>query len=564
MNASSRPLCGLERIAVLLVVLAASCAVGCSCSQSLAIRAGAGHADFKGHIYPFLFGSPSDPNHAPSTWLRMPVHLEAGDTARYFVDAGLAGADTDADEGVDVPTVFFIASHGVPSEWAAWNSQVDLRKVALGNPNEGGRLSYFWQCICQTLAHGPREIESDLTLAYSWPEKFDGSKDSVVMANAFERWGGTHFGRRLRLACGSSTNAPCMNASVYGSIWNHYLSFGYDVADSFSEGLVAGGQHSETVPVCMAVGGDNWDDSPLFDQRFTAEENATTGSHYYLQFRKQIIKEKTAFGVAVMAQPQDSMPVFRALDLSSSGAGHRKTLEGVSALVGGVTARRTEEQSGAVYYDTGLRPMVGPVKPWGGATSAGSVAGAQSMIEALLGQRFALDVAVNEIMRVARAADGTPLITKPLNDHLRTKDVFLTFRRLIDVGSKCVGGPGAALAPSVGSGGVVKIQMGGDGRILRVAIVLREIEASGGPTACKTVTKESDAAALATEQLKEMVGTRVSQYHLDPELSRWGYKEEPGNVAQAELKIVWQFVFFPNDGVDPMTASPVLIEVPAQ
>ena len=103
------------------------------------------------------------------------------------------------------------AGHGHPEFWHTLGNDAVQGDMNLGD-GPSGLLRYFWQCSCETFAHGPQSCPSS-SFVYACPEDFDGSSDSASMRNVYERWGPV-LGDDLRLACGVSTDAWCHEYNV--------------------------------------------------------------------------------------------------------------------------------------------------------------------------------------------------------------------------------------------------------------------------------------------------------------------------------------------------------------
>lgn len=166
----------------------------------------------------FLFGtdmggSPTAANHAPNSWTKTHMHVGLTGTNHFYYDSDLAtpGDDADTTSGIDRNMLFFYTGHGWPPSWDTLGNSAVPENLNLGD-GPSGLLRYFWQCSCETFAHGPKNCASS-TLVYACPEDFDGSSDSDPMRNVYERWGPA-LGSDLRMACGVSTDAWCHESNV--------------------------------------------------------------------------------------------------------------------------------------------------------------------------------------------------------------------------------------------------------------------------------------------------------------------------------------------------------------
>ena len=224
-------------------------------------------------------GSATAANHCPSSWTTRHMHVGLTNTDHFYYDPDLSatGDDDDATNGIDKAMLFFYAGHGSPTSWSTLGNSATQDNVSLGDCPGTGYLRYYWQCSCQVFAHGPSSCTGS-THAYTCPGDFDGSADSWSMRNVYERWGPA-LTPDLRMAGGASSSAYC-HENQMNRIWNNYNNNGFDVADSFIDGLAV----SFVVPLCITLGGSDVTLTPLYDLTFTNQANTSGDSYYHIQY----------------------------------------------------------------------------------------------------------------------------------------------------------------------------------------------------------------------------------------------------------------------------------------
>lgn len=344
------------------------------------------------------------------------------------------------------------------------------------------------------------------TSGYDWwyqcPGGFDGSADSVNMRNVYERWSPV-LNSYLRMACGSSTCAYC-HESQMNRIWDNYNNKGYDVADSFIDGLRGS---SGVVPLCITMGGWHVNATPLCtDNVFTNQPNTSGTSHYHIQYLENF--KSTPIWPEVIELIPEWLPIFEIRPVPPE------------------------------YIRRELKPIVeGPIleeeeyikRAWGFIEE-----------QAWTEKNFAEPIGVR--FMIARASvEG-----KQEDLQQFQKNVIVTFKRQIDVDG--------TLVNVLGEGGVMKVQMNNDGSVLNASKVWREIV---GVKQLAPVKTYKEAYKEALEQIKD-----PQKYKLDR--WTWGYKEAAGNVEQTELRIVFRFWFVPADPETLMEYPPQMIEIPGQ
>lgn len=543
-----------------MAVLGASALVACHPLQTSALP---GPPEFTVRTAP---GAPGGPRETAAEFLagapfpakaKSPMHEGLCYAEPFFHDTAVdpAGRDTDRYNGVDTAHLFFSATCGTPDTWLAMPNgkdplkcpqsasethTVDPRKMLLGNgTGTGDGLRYFWQCASHVLAHGPRECPAPAP-AFGCPESFDGTQDTVLMRNAYERWG-TLLGPGLRMVCGFSTTAYCGPGDVR-RVWDLYnrAAGGYGVADAFIEGFRQG--REGTVPLCITRGGPDVERTALLDEAFVLSAGPHAASHYHAQYPVAFRTKRTAdspceAGIPQWApiytlRPMPIPPALRALSYEPrDGALYSRDLEGATGF-----AVRVHPGSGAVrmigrsQFDAGGRPLAEEeyleradrfLREMGLAETNAAPAGIRMVLESV--------PVVNRIYEVAR----------------RQKSVILQYRRRIDLDGHSI--------PVLGDGGQIRVVMNNDGSIARAAKTWREI---AGIRKIARI-KPFDTAHREAEQHL----ARPEKYRLDGWL--WGYREHGDGEEQADLRIVQVFFFAPRSGVVDPEAAPQRIEIAA-
>lgn len=500
-------------------------------------------------------------NCAPAGWTqKQHIHIGDTNTAHYYNDSGVTtvGDDKDTAKGIDQRyMLFFYAGHGSSTSWDTLGNSGHQTNMRLGNQGNGGHLRYYWQCSCDVFAHGPREgsCAKAGTWEYACPGEFDGSADSYDMRNVFDRWGPVLAGTSLRMACGASTAAYCHGSQV-NKIWDDYNNLGYDVADSFIDGLDTDG----VVPLCIARGSSFWN-NPLSDERFVTAANGAAGDHYYLQY----LGQRTRLPVIELKVPPKLLPIWRpdpppwpeafaelklqktgdpqVIEAGGLGAINTKLARSRDPIVTGSTATRLrfEPRSGALYL-TGVRKRhleKIQLADREYADAALRIAAAYGLIE-----RDAVEPEVKQMMLATRPVDSRNRTTKP--EPPIQKNVIVTLRRQMEIDGQKV--------PMIGEGGTLRIQLNNDGTLLRLAKVWRA-----------TTKPAREAEVLPFDQARDQAlrqAPRPDAYKIQS--WRWGYKEETGNVRQDEMKIVYQFDLVPTDPKQRDQLPPMQVEIPAQ
>jgi hypothetical protein len=487
-----------------------------------------------------------------------PLHEGLCYAEPFYHDAALdpAGKDTDPVNGVDTATLFFNASHGTPETWLAMphgrdpmmcpqsaseTHVVDPKKMKLGNgQGTGDGLRYFWQCASNVFAHGPRQCPGGAP-DFGCPEGFDGTQDTVIARNVYERWGGM-LAPGLRMACGFSTAAYCQSDDIR-RVWDLYdrSTNGYAIADAYIEGFRQG--HAGTVPLCITLGSASAERMPLLDEAFSVSPNLYGASHYHVQYPVPFASSPQAgkpsetgaplwapiYGLKPMPLPatysklaferQDGMLVSGDLEGATGFSVRVRPASGALFLSGKMdfdpnVLTLKEDQ----YLDRASRFL----REWGLAEAAAKPEGVRMMLES---------VPVNN-----RTYDLTR----------RQKSVFITFRRHVELEGKTV--------PVVGDGGLIRLQMNNDGSIARAAKTWREI------TGVRKIARVKPYETAYGEALQQVATPAL--YKLDGWL--WGYREYEGAAEQKDLKIVYLFSFIPKGNDPVLQVSPVEVEIDAQ
>jgi hypothetical protein len=213
---------------------------------------------------------------APTVWRKS---WELGGPA-VFSREHLGGSD-----------LLFYLGHGTDTSFDSLEGTIELAHFYAGGASaRDSSLRYFWQCSCNTFAHGPKcpTLLSGVPLPpddfvvqddYGCPDSFGTSPPRAKDRNAFADWG-PRLGDEVRMACGSSSLARCWRLDAE-EIWDNYNTKRFDVADSFIAGL-----HPWYFlrPVCLARGGKDPVSSALYDSRFIWKRNRLPHNRLYLEY----------------------------------------------------------------------------------------------------------------------------------------------------------------------------------------------------------------------------------------------------------------------------------------
>jgi len=504
----------------------------------------------------FLFGTDmkgatTATNHCPNSWTRRHIHVGLSNTNHFYYDSTLitSGDDTDATNGIDTAMLFFYAGHGFPpSNWDTLGNDADVSNVSIGDEPGWGLLRYYWQCSCTVFAHGPNCCAGDTCHAthpclgtwdwwYQCPDEFSGGSDSVSTPNVYERWGAA-INPNLRMACGSSTCAYCHETQM-NSIWNNYNNLGYDVADSFIDGLTTG----SVVPLCISMGGYNVNANPLItDTSFTNQPNTSGTSHYYIQYR-------SGFGSSVIdgivhAKLPDLLPKLVMLKprpippqwLEEARRIEEDWMFSPDEIDGRGPRVRINQNSGAMY-------VAGPSVAIGDRVSLSEEAyldRAWSHVGDLGWQEELIAGPIGSRMMIAAVPVEQPEDQRPIQ-----KNVVVAFKRIVDVEGIRV--------PVLGEGGVIEIRMNNDGSLLNATKVWREVDGFGP---WEPVRSYEDALNEALRQTEHAWAYEVDNWAC-------GYVEAAGNEAQEAMQLVYRFWLTPIEQGEVRDLAPRMVEVPA-
>lgn len=476
-------------------------------------------------------------NHCPNSWTKTHMHVGMTNTNVYYYDKGLVttGQDYDSTNGIDQPMLFFYAGHGWATDFDTLGNDAYLTNMKIGNcqGSNDGTLRYYWQCSCEVFAHGPRNC-SGTTHAYACPEDFDGSADSYLKRNVYERWGPI-LHPDLRMACGSSTEAYCWHTET-NKIWDNYNNNGYDVADSFIEGLR---RYSWNTPLCITTGGLLVKGTPLFDTEFKNDPNPS-GSYYHIQY----LSNFATTAPPVIVEVPELLPIFRVIPLPLPDP-YRKW-----ELI---------EKEGWLYSKKEVKDRGPALKVYlgSGTVYAFGERKFDRRVEPLLEKDYiqlAKDFIkehgwsekdISEAVGARMIIDRLPINGKFSDIKRFQKNVVLTFKRTITIAEKAVN--------FVGQGGVISIQLNNDGSLLNASKVWRKIKEIKKETGAK---KYEQAYEEALEMLGEKDAYKLANW-------TWGYKEATGLVKQTELKAVYIFNFLAANEELKRDHPPRIVEISA-
>ena len=498
-----------------------------------------------------MVGAATATNHCPNSWTRRHIHVGLTNTNHFYYDSDriTPGDDTDAASGIDTAMLFFYAGHGFPpSSWDTLGNSANVSHVSLGDDPGWGMLRYYWQCSCTVFAHGPSCCAGDTCSVshpcppgkdwwYQCPEQFTGASDSLTTPNVYERWG-VALNPNLRMACGSSTCAYCHEGQM-NSIWNNYNNLGYDVADSFIDGLHTG----NVVPLCISMGGYNINLNPLVaDSTFTNQANTSGTSHYYIQYLSSFGSHQIS-GIL-----QAKLPEFLPKQLVvRPGPIPREWREEDFRIDKEwmITPDEIDDRGPRVRINqlSGAMYVAGPAKLLG----EGAWLSEQTYID--LARRHVDELGWREELTSAplgsRMMIAAVPVESPEGQDLYQKNVIVHLKRLVDIDGTAV--------PVLGEGGVIEIQMNNDGSLLNASKVWRDVV---GYENWEPV-KPYDVAW--TEALGKT--RRPWAYEVDD--WTWGYVEAAGNESQEAMRLVYRFWLIPMEQEQLRDLPPMMVEVPA-
>lgn len=527
-------------------ILAFACAPPTTPTNPPLNSAMAAHGNTDWHIdtaNEFLFGTDmagttTAANHCPGTWTRSHIHVGLTNTADYYYDDDVTagGLDTDTTSGIDRVMLFFYAGHGNATLWNTLGNNATQGNMRLGNLTNAGLLRYFWQCSCETFAHGPHNCPGS-THAYSCPGDFDGSADSWSMRNVYERWGPV-LTQDLRLACGVSTSAYCHQGDV-NKIWDNYNNKSYDVADSFIDGLH---RYSWVTPLCITMGGSNVTATPLFDATFTNQPNTSGTTYYHIQYMEDF--DSTPIWPVRLLHPPEMLPILAVIRMPQPGPLMEIKFEqegdwllATDLVIDRGSMVRINMLSGAVYL-LGERSLDLDLRALG---EREYLEIAQEYVQ----EQGWLERDIGDVIGQRIMIESMPVELEGEGERVQ-KNVIVTFRRQIQIEDVPV--------HILGEGGTMTVQMNSDGSVFNAQKVWRQI---GEPTQWLPVIPYDEAFEKALAILES-----PEEY----ELARWiwGYKEAAGNTEQTEMRIVYQFWFVPSDPEKMIDLPPRLIEIEGQ
>jgi hypothetical protein len=475
----------------------------------------------------FLFGKDMNGNNtaanfAPAGWTKTHIHTGLSNTAHFYNDPSkiASGEDNDATNGIDKPMLFFYAGHGNATTWNTLGDNGHQSNVFLADADNGGQLRYYWQCSCEVFAHGPNVCVGG-SCDYSAPENFDGSADSANMRNVFERWGPA-LSENLRMACGVSTLAYCHEGNV-NNIWDNFNNKGYSVADSFIDGL-----GSDSVkPLCITRGGSDITQTPLYDETFTNAHNASGHSHLHIIYASGTQTNPPLFKWKIDLLP---LKILR-LRLVPPGdpVEFKKKLvivDGVERfrdpqLAGGLAMVHRNQESGAVHLRAIGKAAEATVSAK--TTSENAQRVATNFIRSL--GWYGNDMGAVSVKKLLTAS--MPVKGKASDIVRGEKGIQITFIRRLPIGKQN--------AEVLGRGGRVDVIVSRSGDILAASRTWRTVETSSDEVEVKAFEL---AQAEALKQLEKPDMYKLADW-------RFGYKEETSNVAQREMRVVYQFDFVP-------------------
>jgi len=359
------------------------------------------------------------------------------------------------------------------------------------------------------------------------------------MRNVYERWGPA-LEPELRMACGASTEAYCHEQQT-NRIWDNFNNNGFDVADSFIDGLSGVSWASWVVPLCITTGGLAASGTPLFDATFTNEPNPS-GPYFHIQYLSSF--DSTA-PIVFIERPPEILAVIELIPLPLPDPWQKyRWIEREGVQV-------SEEE----IEGRGARARVNPVS--GSLYLRAARKDPDRMKE--LSEREYLDRAL-EIVRAegwfeekAHGPIGSSFRIETVSREEKTEDrrtsqknVVVRLRRTIQVGEFDV--------PVLGQGGLITVQLNNDGTLLNASKVWRPVKGVLREVPTKPY---DDALAEALKMIDQPESYVLSDW-------TWGYRELAGNVEQVEMRPYYQFVFHPRDEEQAREFPPRMLEILAQ
>ena len=483
-------------------------------------------------------GNTKAANHCPDSWTKTHMHIGLTNTNVYYYDRDVTptGEDIDSSNGIDKPMLFFYAGHGEPTDFSTLGNDAFLTNMRLGNCNgsNDGTLRYYWQCSCGVFAHGPKTC-AGTAYDYACPGDFDGSHDSDAMRNVFERWGSI-IDPALRMACGSSTAAYCWDTET-NKIWDNYNNKGFDIADSFIDGLH---RYNWNTPLCITTGGLFVSSTPLFDSTFTEAPNPS-GAYFHIQYLSNFAT--TAPSIIKVIIPK-MIPIYELIPPPLPDPLRKyKLLEkddwmySTDEVKGRGPAVKVNLNSGAVYL-FGEQRFDEKAKPF------------EVINYIRLAERFIEDQGLTE-KKISKPSGVRMVIQRATGEGKLSdlqkfqKNVIITFKRQITLDGKTI--------PFVGEGGMISVQLNNDGTLFNASKVWRQIKGISKTTKAKTYEQAYNE---ATAKIKEKEAYKLSDW-------TWGYEEAAGNVKQIELKAIYIFNFLPLDPKRYKDYPPMIVKISA-
>jgi hypothetical protein len=283
-------------------------------------------------------------------------------------------------------------------------------------------------------------------------------------------------------------------------IWDNYNNKKYSVADSFIKGLRG---QSVVVPLCITLGGEDAEETPLYDPEFTNEPNTSGISHYHILYPEGF--ESTPISPKLIRPIPPKLPILETKPVQP------EYIRG--ELKPDVEPPILEEEQ---YIDTAW----GLIQDWGWVEEDRHWA---EIERGWAAKNFA------EPMGVRFMIETTPVNGPREEGQQFLKNVIVTFKRQIDVGG--------TLVNVLGEGGAMEVQMDEYGSVLNASQVWREIVGIREEEVCVKRYDEAEDEALQQTMAPDAY---------DVDHWTWGYKEKAGNVEeQTELRIVFRFWFVP-------------------
>ena len=482
-------------------------------------------------------------------------HLSITPTTAYYYDPnykpkipGIEGLDNNSPEGIDGSMLFFYVGHGEPTSFDALGGSASPANMLLGNCEGGGTLRYYWQLSCQVFAHGPNTgpklcppSGTEADTCYDNPGGASTSPGTSIM-NMFDRWGPA-LDPRLRMACGASTDA-ISDVVVIGEMWRNKVKKGYDVADSFINGVWKFGRG---VGLCITRGDNDMAATPLVtDLTFTNTANIAGSTRYHIEYSQPFTSQHT---LAVS-------PLFASPYTSTVNVGTASPMPALLPIIA------VDPTTPAVYIKGEQKLDLAFDDPMSEEQYVTQALGYVNSNEDLRESFYAQPEGVH--LRLASTPVNREDRAKEESLQIAQKNVIVAFGRQIELRRLMQNYrpdiPGNILevtpdrASVLGPNGGIEVQLNNDGSVRNASKIWRRV------VGIKDLVKTKN-----PEEARKEAEARLGVNCKDMEVGRlaWGYWEAVDKVEQDTLYPYYEFWFGPKKGQTSRDCPPEVIYVSA-